>query len=41
MNCSMTGQEWWPFNIGDCLIELTAWAGLTNVYIEEEQTCFN
>ena len=38
MNCSMTGQEWWPFNTGDCLIELTAWVGLTNVYIEEEQT---
>ena len=26
---SMTSQERWPFNIGDCLIEVTAWAGLT------------
>jgi hypothetical protein len=31
-------RKWWPFNTGDCLIELTAWAGLTNVYIGEEQT---
>jgi hypothetical protein len=30
MKFSMTGQEkGWPFNIDDCLIEVTAWAGLT------------
>jgi hypothetical protein len=28
----MTGQE-----NGDLLIQVTAWASLTNVYIEEEQ----
>jgi hypothetical protein len=22
-------RKWWPFNTGDCLIEVTAWAGLT------------
>jgi hypothetical protein len=29
MNFSMTGQEMWPFNTGDCFIEVTTWAGLT------------
>ena len=30
MKFSMTGQEKYDlFNIGDCLIEVTAWAGLT------------
>ena len=30
MKSSMTGQEKeWPFNTGDCLIEVTAWASLT------------
>jgi hypothetical protein len=29
MKFSMTGQEKCPFNTGDCLIEVTAWAGLT------------
>jgi len=30
MKFSMTGQEkGQPFNIDDCLIEVTAWAGLT------------
>jgi hypothetical protein len=29
MNFSMTEQEKWPFNTGDCSIEVTAWAGLT------------
>jgi hypothetical protein len=30
MKLSMTGQEnVTPFNTGDCLIEVTAWAGLT------------
>jgi hypothetical protein len=30
MKFSMTGQEKkWPFHTGDCLIELTAWVGLT------------
>ena len=23
----------WPFNTGDCLIDVTAWAGLTSEYI--------
>jgi hypothetical protein len=34
----LSTRKWWPFNTGDCLIELTTGAGLTNVYIEEEQT---
>ena len=30
IECSMTGQEKkWLFNTGDCLIEVTVWAGLT------------
>jgi len=30
MKFSMTGQEKrWPFNTGDCLIEVTTWVGLT------------
>jgi hypothetical protein len=30
MKFSMTGyKKRWPFNTGDCLIEVTAWAGLT------------
>ena len=29
MNCSMTGQGKGDFKTGDCLIELTTWAGLT------------
>jgi hypothetical protein len=29
MKFSMTGQKRWPSNIGDCLIEVTAWTGLT------------
>jgi len=30
MKCYMTGQEnGWPFNTGDCLIEVTARTGLT------------
>ena len=34
MNLSMTGQEkGWPFHKGDCLIEVTRWAGVT-VYID-------
>jgi hypothetical protein len=28
MNVSMTGQEKRPLNTGDCLIEVTSWAGL-------------
>ena len=30
MKFSMTGRirKMWPFNTGDCLIEVTAWAGL-------------
>ena len=33
MKFSMTGQEKrWHFNTGDCLIEVTAWTGLT-VYV--------
>jgi hypothetical protein len=31
MKFSMT-RKGWPFNTGDCLIEVTTWAGLT-VYI--------
>ena len=35
MEFSMTGQQKGDlFNTGDCLIEVTAWAGLT-VYINE------
>jgi hypothetical protein len=26
----------WPFNTGDCLIEVTAWAGLTVILLVEE-----
>ena len=29
MKFSMTGQKRWPFNTGDCLIEVTTWTGLT------------
>jgi hypothetical protein len=29
MKFSMTGQKKWSLNRGDCLIEVTAWAGLT------------
>ena len=29
MKCSMTGQEKGDLNTADCLIEVTAWAGLT------------
>ena len=25
MTFSMTGQKKWPFNTGDCLIEVTTW----------------
>jgi hypothetical protein len=33
MKFSMTGQEKrWLFNTGDCLIEVTIWAGLTVHY---------
>ena len=32
MKFSMTGKGW-PFNTCDCLIELTAWVGLTVVWI--------
>jgi len=28
MKFSMTGQEKGDFNTGDCLIEVTSWAGL-------------
>jgi hypothetical protein len=32
-NSNETFYDWarkgWPFNTGDCLIEMTAWAGLT------------
>ena len=28
INISMSGQENWPLKTGDCLIEMTAWAGL-------------
>jgi len=23
----------WPFNTGDCLIEVTSWEGLTNIFM--------
>ena len=29
MKFSMTGQKRWPLNTGDCLTEVTSWAGLT------------
>jgi hypothetical protein len=34
MNVSMTGQEKRPLNTGDCLIEVTSWAGFTVITCE-------
>jgi hypothetical protein len=31
MKFSMTGQEKWPLNTGDCLIEVTTYVDLTVV----------
>ena len=31
-------RKWWPFNTGDCLLEVTTWAGLT-VYLRSVN-CF-
>ena len=25
-------KKWWPFDTDDCLIEMTVWAGFTNLY---------
>jgi hypothetical protein len=30
MKFSMTRQKMWPFNTGDCLIEVTTWPGFTD-----------
>jgi len=40
MKFSMPEKEkMWPFNSGDCLIEVTTWAGFT-VYYKNDKTMF-
>ena len=42
MKYPMTAHtKWWPFNTGDCLIEVTAWAGLTVYHFHENNTNYH
>ena len=31
---NLTTRKGWPFNTGDCLIEVTLWLGLTIIYVD-------